>query len=129
MNVISQPTKFIILRFCCTGFRALFWNRCVTTRFLTATNFYKKLCFCNFPGPRLYGTLCNKLDFLSFGVVSPPPNPHSGGPPLSAVHDCLFSIFAYTLHIWRLSPPSASWGCAMLWWQGAHLTEICVHCS
>jgi hypothetical protein len=39
---------------------------------------------------------------------------------LLAVHDCLFSIF----HIKRPYPPSATWGCAMSWWQGAHLTWI-----
>jgi hypothetical protein len=42
--------------------------------------------------------------------------------PLSAVRDCLFNIFAATLHIWRPSPPSATWGRAVPWWQEAHLT-------
>ena len=28
----------------------------------------------------------------------------------SAVHDCLFNIFAANLHIWRLTPPSANQG-------------------
>jgi hypothetical protein len=28
--------------------------------------------------------------------------------PLSAVSDCLFNIFAATLHIWRLLPPSTT---------------------
>jgi hypothetical protein len=32
---------------------------------------------------------------------------------LLAVCNCLFSIFATALHIWRLSPPSTTWGCAM----------------
>jgi hypothetical protein len=46
--------------------------------------------------------------FLRWGVVSSPPNPQAGGHPLSAVHDCLFNIFAATLHNWRPSPPSAT---------------------
>jgi hypothetical protein len=33
--------------------------------------------------------------------------------PLSAVRDCLFSIFAATLHIWRPFSPSITWGRAM----------------
>jgi hypothetical protein len=37
---------------------------------------------------------------------------------MSALRDCLFNIFAATLHTWRVVPPSATWGCAMLWWQG-----------
>jgi hypothetical protein len=48
--------------------------------------------------------------------------------PLSVVRDCIFNIFATltyftTLHIWRPSPPSATWGRAMPWWQGTHLTR------
>jgi hypothetical protein len=37
--------------------------------------------------------------------------------PLSTLRDCLFNIFAVTLHIWRPSPPSATRGRAMPWWQ------------
>ena len=37
--------------------------------------------------------------FLQKGVVSPSPNPQAGGPPLSAVRDCLFNLFAATLLI------------------------------
>jgi hypothetical protein len=44
------------------------------------------------------------------------------GHPLSALRDCLFSIFAAALHTWRPSPPSATWRRAMPWWQGTHLT-------
>jgi hypothetical protein len=29
---------------------------------------------------------------------------------------------AATLHIWRPSPPSATWGRAMPWWQVTHIT-------
>jgi hypothetical protein len=41
---------------------------------------------------------------------------------LLAVHDCLFNIFTAVLQNWRVSPPSATWGRAMPWWQGTHLT-------
>ena len=37
--------------------------------------------------------------FLCWGFVSTSPNPQTGGPPLVAVRDCLFNIFAVTLHI------------------------------
>jgi hypothetical protein len=33
------------------------------------------------PGPRLYDTFRNKLEFLRWWVVSPPPNLQAGGPP------------------------------------------------
>jgi hypothetical protein len=57
-------------------------------------------------------------------VLAPRPTPKLEDHPLSAVRDCLFNIFAATLHIWRPSPPSATWGRAMPWWQGTHLTWI-----
>jgi hypothetical protein len=41
---------------------------------------------------------------------------------LSAVCGCLFNVLAATFHRWRPSTPSANWGCAMSWWQGAHIT-------
>jgi len=41
--------------------------------------------------------------------------PQNGGHHLSAVRDCLFNIFAATLHIWRPCPPAATRGTAMLW--------------
>ena len=56
--------------------------------------------------------------FLRWGVVSPSSKLQPGRPPLSAVCDCLFNIFAATVRIRRLSPPCASWGSAMPCWQG-----------
>jgi hypothetical protein len=50
--------------------------------------------------------------------------PKLEGHPLSAVRDCVFNIFAATLHIWRPSPLSATWGRAMPWWQWTHLTWL-----
>jgi hypothetical protein len=48
--------------------------------------------------------LRNTYSFFTVGVVSPHPTPKLEGHPLSAVRDCLFNIFAATLHIWRPSP-------------------------
>jgi hypothetical protein len=52
------------------------------------------------PGPRLTLWLFrNTIRVLQWGVVSTSPNPQAGDHPLSAVRDCLFNIFAATLHI------------------------------
>jgi hypothetical protein len=75
------------------------------------------------PIPRLFVTLRNKLIFQCEGFVIPTPNPQAGDHPLSAVHDCLFNTFAATFHIRRPSPPSATRGRALPWWQGTHITQ------
>jgi hypothetical protein len=62
--------------------------------------------------------------FYGEGLLAPRLTPKLEDHHLSAVRDCLFNIFAATLRTWRLSPPSATWGRAMLWWQGTHLTWI-----
>jgi hypothetical protein len=74
------------------------------------------------PVPRRLVILRNNLIFLRFGVVSPRPTPKLENHPLSYVRECLFNIFAPTLQNWRESPPFATWGRAMSWWQGTHLT-------
>jgi hypothetical protein len=66
--------------------------------------------------------------FVTVRSCNPTPNPKLEDHPLSAVRDCLFNIFAATLHTWRASPPSATWGRAMPWWQGTHLTWRNWHC-
>jgi hypothetical protein len=76
------------------------------------------------PGPRLFVTLRNKLIFYGEELLVPRPSPKLEGHPLSAVRDCLFNIFAATLHIWRPSPPSATWGRVMPWWQAIHLSWL-----
>jgi hypothetical protein len=50
-------------------------------------------------------------------LLTPRPTPKLEDHPLAAVCDCLFNIFAAFLHTWRASPPSATWGRAMPWWQ------------
>jgi hypothetical protein len=54
-------------------------------------------------------------------VYIPTPSPMLQDHPLSAVRDCLLNTFAATLHTCRPSPPSATRGRAMSWWQGTHL--------
>jgi len=39
-------------------------------------------------------------------LLAPYPNPKLEDHPLLAVHECLFNIFATTLHIWRPFPPA-----------------------
>jgi hypothetical protein len=50
----------------------------------------------------------NKLIFYGEELLAPRPTPKLEDHRLSAVRDCLFIIFAATLHIWRPSPPSAT---------------------
>jgi hypothetical protein len=53
----------------------------------------------------------HNMPFLCNGGGLSPPNPKLEGHPLSAVRDCLLSIFAAVLRIW--TPPSAAWGSVM----------------
>jgi hypothetical protein len=63
------------------------------------------------PDPRLYVVFCNKHWVLWGGLLAPHPTPKLQDHPLSAVSDCLFNIFAVTLHIWRPSPLYATMPC------------------
>jgi hypothetical protein len=49
--------------------------------------------------------------------------PHAQ-PPSWRTTPCWLYATTYTLHIWRPSPPSATWGRAMPWWEGTHLTWV-----
>jgi hypothetical protein len=51
------------------------------------------------PGPRQMYPFCNKASFYSDNLFAPCPSPKLENHPSSAVHDCLFNIFAATLHI------------------------------
>jgi hypothetical protein len=74
------------------------------------------------PCPRLLLNFRNKIIFYGEELLAPRPTPKLKDHPLSAVRECLFNIFAATLHIWRPFPPSATWVISMPWWQGIHLT-------
>jgi hypothetical protein len=67
-------------------------------------------------------TLC--ASFLQWGIISSTSSPKLEGHPLTTVRDCLFNTPDPTLHTWRLSPSPTTWGQAMPWWQGTHLTFI-----
>jgi hypothetical protein len=67
-------------------------------------------------------SLITSLFFYREELLAPRPTPKLKDHPLSAVRDCLFNIFAVTLHIWRPSPPSSTWRHGMQWWQGTRLT-------
>ena len=72
------------------------------------------------------------VDFLWWRVVGPLPNPQLEDHPLSAVRDCLFSIFKDTVPSWGLFPPSRTWWSAVMWWQGptwyGFSPKPCFHC-
>jgi len=73
------------------------------------------------PGPRLsVRTFHKKIHFCGEGFLAPCPTPKLEDHPLSAVPNCLFNIFTATFHI-EGRPPSATWGCTMLWWR-THLS-------
>jgi hypothetical protein len=74
------------------------------------------------PCPRLLMNFRNKLIFYGEELLDPRSTPKLEDHPLSAGRDRLFNIVAAIVHIWRPSPPSATWGRAMPWWQGTHLT-------
>jgi hypothetical protein len=57
----------------------------------------------------------------------PTPNPQDGGPPLIGCPRLLIQLLGATPNFWRPSPPSATWGRAMPWWQGTHLTWSFYH--
>jgi hypothetical protein len=76
------------------------------------------------PGPRLLVHFRNRLIFYGEELLAPRPTPKLEDQPLSAVRDCLYSIFAAAFHNWRASTPFSTWGRVMPWWQGTNLTWI-----
>jgi len=57
------------------------------------------------PGPRLsMSTFRNKIRLYSEELLTPRPTPNLEDHPFLAVHDCLFNIFAATLHFGGRSP-------------------------
>jgi hypothetical protein len=86
--------------------------------FLSLRSFMQGICPC----PRLLMKVCNKLIFYGEELLALRQTPKLEDHPLLAARDCLFSIFAAALHIWRPSPPSVTWGRVMQWWQRTLLT-------
>jgi hypothetical protein len=121
---IVQPLKnfpafYGTRRFTTVFTRALQWSVLWARSILSRSSFIQGI----WPFPRLLMNFRNKLIFYDEELLAPCPSPKLEDHPLSTVRDCLFSIFVATLHIWRPSPPSATWGRAMPWWQGTHLTR------
>jgi hypothetical protein len=79
--------------------------------------------------PKPFVTSRNKHIFYGEELLAPCSTSKLEDYPLSAIHNCLFNIFAASIHIWRPSPPSAAWGRFMPWWQGTHLTWRCDNTS
>lgn len=67
---------------------------------------------------QLYVLIMNLPDDERIEILSPLPNSQGGGPPLSAVCDCLFNIVISALHIWRPPSPFTTLGGTMLWQLG-----------
>jgi hypothetical protein len=64
-------------------------------------------------------TFRNKLFCYHGGeLLAPLPTPSLEDHSLLVVRNCLFSIFAATLHNWRSTPSYTTRGCAMPLWQG-----------
>jgi hypothetical protein len=75
------------------------------------------------PSPTPCVTFRNELLFCySVELLDLRPTEKLEEDPLSAVCNCLFNMFTATLHIWKLCSPTTTGGCAVLWWQGTHLT-------
>jgi hypothetical protein len=81
-------------------------------------SFIQTICLSTRP----FVTLRKQLIFYGAELLTPRPTPKLEELPLSAVSNCLFNIFSATLHTWRPSPPISSWGRAMPWWYGTHLS-------
>jgi hypothetical protein len=60
----------------------------------------------------------NMVKFLRWGVISTSPNPQVGGPPLVSCRRLLIQYIRSCLPYLEAVSPSATWGCAMTWWQG-----------
>ena len=67
--------------------------------------------------PRPCVTFLNKDDFYSVRLLASCQTPKLEHHSWSAVHDCLFNIFAANFHIWRPIPHPQARGRAMPWWQ------------
>jgi hypothetical protein len=74
------------------------------------------------PSPRPFVAFHMKLILNGEELLAQLPTPKLEDHPFSSLRNCLFNILAATLHIWRPSPPSATWGRAMARWQETCLT-------
>jgi hypothetical protein len=71
-----------------------------------------------FDPSRLPAVFRNMINFLRWGVVSTSPNPQAREPPIVGCPRLLIQYIRSYLPYLEVVPPSATWGRAMLWWQG-----------
>jgi hypothetical protein len=71
------------------------------------------------PNPSLMYPSRYVVKFSRWGVVSTSPNPQAGGPPLVGCPRLLSQCIRGHSPYLEAVPPSATWGRAMPWWQGA----------
>jgi hypothetical protein len=70
-----------------------------------------------------FETFRNNDKFLRWGVFSPAPNPQTVGPPSVSCPRLLIQYIRSYHPYPEDFPPSVTWGSAMTWWQGTHLTR------
>jgi hypothetical protein len=107
--------------------------RLLTFRVLNLVSIFLSVCHPSKESVQVRGPLWHFVTslFFTWWVVSSRQTPKQEDHPLSPLRDCSFNMFVATLHIWKPCPPSATWGPAMPWWQGTHLTwhfSICCTC-
>jgi hypothetical protein len=76
------------------------------------------------PGLRHFETFHNNKKCLRLGVVGPTLNPQAGGPPPVGCPRLLIRYIRSYSPYPQDFPPSATWGRAMPWWEGTHLTWV-----
>jgi hypothetical protein len=81
------------------------------------------------PGPRLHMSFRKVLRLYDEEFSAPRRTPQLEDCSLSAVRDCLLSIFAATLRICRPFLHPQTWGRAMLRWQETHLSWALMRCN
>jgi hypothetical protein len=79
-------------------FPAFYGTRRFITAFTTACPYPEQIIS---PGPRLCIVFRNMVIFYGEELLAPRPNTKLEDHPLSAVRDCLFKVFAATIHIPR----------------------------
>jgi hypothetical protein len=92
VTVMSEPALYRLLTFHVSNLISIFF--CLS-------------CLSKKNPSKSFVILRNKLIFFCEELLAQRPAPKLEDHLLLAVRDCLFNIFADTLHIWRPSPPSA----------------------
>jgi hypothetical protein len=100
-NIILTPWSRVLLEEL-TGFQLVkkFHAFNGTRRLITAFKSARHLSLLTVPGPRFFLQMIrNRIRFYGEALLPPRPTSKLEDHPLSAVRDCLFNVFAITLHI------------------------------